>query len=423
MHLMVLGGGLAGVTSAWYLRKAGFDVTIVDRQPDVALETSFANGGQISVSHPEPWANPGAPLTILRWFGREDAPLLFRASKDPAQWRWGAAFLAECLPWRARRNTEAIAALATYSRDCLRNLRVESGIEYPHRKTGILHLFSTHQALARLAARADELAKLGISTEVCNAERCMELEPALVHGGRDFLGGLFAADDESGDAHLFTRALADKARQAGVKFILGANIKRIREIEGRIESIDVEHADGWCQQLEANAYVLCLGSFSPLLLPPTAERLPIYPVKGYSITVPISDPSRAPSTSITDEARRIVFSRLGEHLRVAGTAELSGFSTAPNPARSHALIDWLERHFPGVGAIDEVSHWSGLRPATPSNLPIIGRSRLLNLWFNTGHGTLGWTLACGSAASLAALMSGNAPKPRFPYFGRDTLTR
>lgn len=419
MHLMVLGGGLAGVTSAWYLRKAGFDVTVIDRQPDVALETSFANGGQISVSHPEPWANPGAPATILRWLGRADAPLLFRPTSDPAQWRWGASFLAECLPWRARRNTEAIAALANYSRNCLRELRLETGLRYPYRETGILHLFHTRQACSALAKRASELEALAIGAEVCDAKRCLELEPALANAREDFCGGLYAADDESGDAHLFVRKLAEKARQAGVQFVLGANIRRIHEIDGRIESIDIEHSDGWCEQLAANAYVLCLGSFSPLLLPRTAERLPIYPVKGYSITVPVSDASRAPSTSITDEARRIVFSRLGEQLRVAGTAELNGFSTDPNPRRSQALIDWLERYFPGAGAIEQASHWCGLRPATPSNLPIIGRSRLLNLWFNTGHGSLGWTLACGSAASLAAMMSGDRPEPRFPFMVRE----
>lgn len=418
MHLMVLGAGLAGVTSAWYLREAGFDVTVVDRQPDVGLETSFANGGQISVSHPEPWANPGAPLTILRWLGREDAPLLFRPTADPAQWRWGAAFLAECLPWRARRNTEAIAALANYSRDCLRTLRMETGLHYPHRENGILHLFHSRGALASIARRAEELATLGIRAEVCDASRCLELEPALAHGHKEFFGGLFAVDDESGDAHLFVRALGERAREAGVKFIFGASIKRIRDVEGRIDSIDVEHADGWCERLKATGYVICLGSFSPLLLPPTAERLPIYPVKGYSITVPIADASRAPETSITDEARRIVFSRLADSLRVAGTAELNGFSTNPNPARSQALIDWLEAYFPGAGAIDQASHWCGLRPATPSNLPIIGRSRLRNLWFNTGHGTLGWTLACGSAASLAAMIGGAKPTPQFPFLLR-----
>jgi D-amino-acid dehydrogenase len=416
MHVLVLGAGIAGVTTAWYLRQAGFEVSVVDRQPAAALETSFANGGQISVSHPEPWANPGAPFNALRWLGREDAPLLFRLRADAAQWRWTLAFLRECLPGRSRRNTDAIASLAVHSGERLRALRADTGLAYDHLERGILHLFFSRRDFDHARGRLRMLEAHRIRARLCDAAECLAIEPALANLRAELAGGLYAPDDESGDAHRFTQALAERAQQAGVTFHYNTTINRIARLGDRIDGIEVADDRGRPGILTANAYVLCLGSYSPRLVAPLGEKLPIYPVKGYSVTVPVIDPARAPSVSLTDESRRIVCSRLGERLRIAGTAELSGFDTTPNPQRCRAILDWLEARFPGAADSTRAQLWAGLRPATPSNLPLIGRSAVANLWYNTGHGTLGWTLACGSADSLVALMSGRSPAVKgFPF--------
>lgn len=416
MHVLVLGAGIAGVTTAWYLFRAGFDVDVIDRQPAAALETSFANGGQISISHPEPWANPSAPMAALRWLGREDAPLLFRLRAGSDQWRWALAFLRECLPGRTRRNTDAIASLAVHSGQCLRALRAETGIAYDHLERGILHLFFSKKDFCHARARLAVLGAHGIRARIVDAREAVEIEPALANAATALAGALYAPDDESGDAHQFSQALARRARDAGVNFHFRTAITRIARIGDRVDGIEVTDEAGRPGILKADAYVLCLGSYGAGLVAPLGERLPIYPVKGYSVTVPVSDPARAPSVSLTDESRRIVCSRLGDRLRVAGTAELGGYDTAPNPRRSQAILDWLEARFPGAADLSRALPWAGLRPMTPGNLPLIGRSRLPNLWYNIGHGTLGWTLACGSADSLTALMSGRRPDVRnFPF--------
>ncbi|BAL23199.1 D-amino acid dehydrogenase [Azoarcus sp. KH32C] len=419
MHVMVLGAGITGVTTAWFLAKAGFEVSVIERQGEAALETSHANGGQISISHPEPWANPSAPMTALRWLGREDAPLLFRPHADLEQWAWALAFLRECLPARTQRNTQAIARLAVYSAAQLRALRAETGIAYDHLERGILHLFFSAKEFAHGSAKAPQLEALGIRARVCSTDECLGIEPALAHLRDQLAGALYAPDDESGDACRFTQALAIRAAEAGVRFHYRTTITRIAQQGGTIDGIDVRDRDGRTGMLKADQYVVCLGSYGRKLVSPFGEHLPIYPVKGYSVTVPVLDPSRTPSVSLTDESRRIVCSRLGDRLRVAGTAELNGFDTAINPARCQAILDWLESRFPGATDIAAAQRWTGLRPATPSNVPLIGHGGPSNLWYNTGHGTLGWTLACGSASALAALMCGNpAPVRDFPFLPR-----
>ncbi|QDF96084.1 amino acid dehydrogenase [Azoarcus sp. DD4] len=415
MHVMVLGAGVTGVTTAWYLRKAGFDVSIVDRQAAAGLETSFANGGQISVSHPEPWANPSAPLTALRWLGREDAPLLFRPHAQRDQWQWALSFLFECLPWRTRRNTEAIARLAVHSAERLRELREETGIRYDQLERGILHLFFSAQTFGDAPRRAAELHHLGIAAEVVSAEECVRIEPALAASRAELVGGLYAPDDESGDAHCFTQALAARLPELGVQVHLNTTIERLSSAGGRIDGIEVRDVAGRTGTLSADAYVLCLGSHSRQLMAPLGEHLPIYPVKGYSLTAPVIDPAHAPEVSLTDESRRIVCSRLGDRLRIAGTAELDGYNTTPREERGRMLLEWAQNRFPGAIDPATATLWAGLRPATPGNVPIIGRSAYDKLWYNTGHGTLGWTLACGSAAALAELISGRRPTPDFPF--------
>ncbi|MEW5888198.1 MAG: D-amino acid dehydrogenase [Pseudomonadota bacterium] len=414
MRVFVLGAGLIGVATAWYLRRAGHDVTVIDRQPAAGMETSFANGGQISVSHPEPWANPGAPLQVLRWLGREDAPLLFRPRLDWQQWSWGLRFLLQCLPGPTRRNTGAIAALALYSRERLRELRRDTGIEYDCLERGILHLCFDARSFSHAHRRAAMLRTYGIRAEVRDARQCIALEPALA-GCRDTLfGGIYAPDDETGDAHRFTQALSRLCMQAGVEFRFGATVRRLQASGSRIVAAEVVQ-DGETHRESAQAYVVALGSYSPQLVRPLGERLPIFPVKGYSVTLSLADDAGAPRTSITDESRRIVCSRLGNRLRLAGTAELSGYDTSINAVRCEAILRRAREIFPALHAAGEPEYWAGLRPATPGNLPVIGRSRYENLLYNTGHGTLGWTLACGSGQALADIASGRGPSVAFPF--------
>lgn len=416
MHVMVLGAGITGVTTAWYLRQAGFDVSVVDRQAEAGQETSFANGGQISVSHPEPWANPSTPFLALRWLGRHDAPLRFRPQASLSQWRWALSFLHECLPWRALHNTEAIAALALHSQRELQRVRVAAGIEdaYDARQQGILHLFFGATEFRHVPARADLLRRLGIETTVCTPADCVAIEPALTAMAPTLAGGLHAPGDETGDAMHFTRALAAVLAHDGVRFHYGTTIERIALAGASVDGIEVQDSQGRKGTLTADAYVVCLGSFSPLMVRPLGERLPIYPVKGYSITAPVADPARAPQVSLTDESRRIVCSRLGDRLRIAGTAELNGYNQNIDPARGRGILEWAAKHLPGAIDPAQAQLWAGLRPATPSNLPIIGKSRCGKLWYNTGHGTLGWTLACGSADLVTGMIEGRKTAVQFP---------
>lgn len=415
MHVIVLGAGLAGVTSAWYLRRAGHAVTVLDRQTAAGLETSYANGGQISVSHPEPWANPGAPGQILRWLGREDAPLLFRPSLDWNQWSWGLRFLLECLPGRTRRNTAAIARLALYSRDALHDLQAETGIEYDRLEKGILHLFFGRREFAQAGRRAALLHGFGIRAEVLDARACLDVEPALAYCCDTLRGGLYAPDDETGDALAFTQGLAELCRQAGVTFRYGAHVTSLAAGKGGIVAAAISADDGSVEPIGGDAFLLALGSHSAALARRCGDLLPIYPVKGYSVTLPLAEGTEAPFVSITDESRRVVCSRLGNRLRIAGTAELAGFDTSANQVRCAAILRRARQIFPRIEPAGAVEYWAGLRPATPSNVPVIGRGRPGNLYYNTGHGTLGWTLACGSGQAIADIIGGKPPCIEFPF--------
>ena len=299
MHVIVLGAGLVGVTSAWYLRQAGHAVTVIDRQPGAGLETSYANGGQISVSHPEPWANPGAPAQVLRWLGREDAPLLFRPRMDWGQWSWGMRFLLECLPGRTRRNTVAIARLALHSRDCLHALLAETGIEYDRLLKGILHLYFSPREFSRAGARAALLHEFGMRAEVLNARACLAVEPALAHSRDSLQGGLYAPDDETGDALAFTQKLAELCRQVGVNFNYEASVTAFIPGKDGVAAAEVEDGYGSAGQISGDAFLLALGSHGAALVRPLGEHLPIYPVKGYSLTLPLAPDADAPSVSIT----------------------------------------------------------------------------------------------------------------------------
>lgn len=415
MRIIVIGAGLEGITTAWSLARDGHQVSVVERRDGPALETSFANGGQVSVSHPEPWANPRAPLQILRWLGREDAPLKFRLPAEWARWRWGLAFLRECVPWRTARNTEAIARLAAHSLRCLHAVRDSFGLDYAAQQQGVLHLFFDEDDLRRAPARAAQLQRLGLRAEVLDRGACLTREPALAASRRRILGALHGLDDESGDAHLFTTGLATALAAQGVTFHYGLQVTALEVLQGRFTGVHVRHADGHSGLLGAEACVVAAGPWARALLEPLGLRLPIYPVKGYSVTLPLRDTNAAPQASLTDETRRVVCSRLGDRLRVAGTAELCGFDLTPNPARTQALLRWVEDTLPGVADTARHDDWCGLRPTTPSNVPLLGAIGPRGVWVNGGHGTLGWTLACGAADVLARLIAGEqAPLPGFP---------
>jgi D-amino-acid dehydrogenase len=410
LKVLVLGAGVVGVCSAWYLAKAGHEVTVLDRQPAAALETSFANGGQISVSHSEPWSNPHAPLRALSWMGREDAPLLFRLRWDPALFDWSLRFLRECTPGRTRENIRNIVALATYSRSQLQALRAETSIAYDHLERGILHVYTDRQEFAAAAEAAALMREFGCERRVINADECVAIEPALKAARPLLVGGDYTAADESGDAHRFTQQLAGLCAARGVTFRYGATIEKMSTAGGQVAGVVAGN-----ELFAADAYVAALGSYTPLLLRPLGICLPVYPAKGYSATVALGEHSVAPSVSLTDDGHKIVFSRLGQRLRIAGTAEFNGYNTELNPVRCAALMHRAGELFPGLRPDGEPEFWCGLRPATPSNVPFIGRSTLPNLFLNTGHGTLGWTMACGSGAALADIVSGRLPEPRFRF--------
>ena len=413
MKVLVLGAGVVGVTGAWYLAEAGHEVTVIERRDGAGLETSFANGGQISAGHAEPWAKPGAIPQILRWLGREDAPLLFRPRADWAQWEWGLRFLFECLPGRFERHSRTLAALAAYSHDCLRDLRNRTAIRYDELARGILQFATSRGDFEALARHVEAMRPFGIRREVKSAAQCIALEPALGSSRVAICGGVYDPKDESGDAHRFTRELAALAMQRAVKFRYGAIVEAIEAQGARVSAIRLQGGE----RATADGYVVSLGSYSRLFLSPLAIRVPVYPLKGYSITLPLgpAEAAAAPTVSLTDEAAKIVISRLGNRLRAAGTAELTGYDTSINAARCAAITRRVRELFPRLGAATVAENWTGLRPATPNNVPVIGRTRLANLFLNTGHGTLGWTLACGSGRALADLVSGRVPEVVFPF--------
>ena len=413
MKIVVLGAGVVGVASAWYLAAAGHEVTVIERRDAAGLETSSANGGQIAAGHAEPWAKPAVVPKLLRWLGREDAPLLFRPRASWAQWEWGVRFLLECWPGRFERHSRTLAGLAGYSLECLRELRRSLGLRYDHLERGILQFATSQRDFDAMARHAEAMRALGVQREVKPAAQCLDLEPALRHSTDRVVGGVYDPKDESGDAWRFTQELARIAASRGVTFRFGSSIAAIETAGDGVSATRLEGGE----RATADAYVVSIGSYSPLLLAPLGIRIPVYPLKGYSITLPLApaELDAAPTVSLTDEAFKIVISRLGNRLRAAGTAELTGYDTTLNATRCAAIAHRIRALFPGLGGVTTIENWTGLRPATPNNVPVIGRTKLRNLYLNTGHGTLGWTLACGSGSVLADLVSGRRPQVAFPF--------
>jgi D-amino-acid dehydrogenase len=404
MKVIVLGSGVIGVTSAWYLAEAGHEVVVLDRQPGPALETSFANAGEISPGYASPWAGPGIPLKALRWLFMRHSPLFIRPTPSPSMLRFAIAMLRNCTAGAYAVNKSRMVPLAEYSRDMLRALRAETGIAYDERARGTLQLFRTEKLLAGAAKDVAVLAELGVPHELLDAEGCVRAEPALGRVREKFVGGLRLPEDETGDCFKFTAALRDLAAARGVDFRFDVTIDRLLAEGDRLAGVATDRGP-----VAGDAHVLALGSHSPLLLRPHGIALPVYPVKGYSLTVPITDPAGAPESTVMDEKHKVAITRLGDRIRVGGMAELDGYSAALNPRRRATLEHVVSDLYPAGGDARAGTFWSGLRPMTPDGPPVIGRAKFRNLWLNTGHGTLGWTMACGSGRVLADLVSGRAP--------------
>ena len=417
MKVTVLGAGVTGITSAWFLQQAGHEVTVVDRQPGAGLETSFANGGQISVSHAEPWANPGAPMKVLKWLAKEDAPLLFRLRPDLNQWLWGIDFLRECTPARTHHNIKQIVNLGLYSRSTLQQLRASTGMDYHHKTEGILHFYTSQKEYDDAQAPAAVMREYGCELDMKTPDECVAIEPALKSSRSHIVGGSMTPSDESGDAHQFTRKLAALCAAAGVTFLYDTRIVGARKEGDTLKAVQIANAAGVVRELTSDAYVMCLGSYSPQWTKLLGQTLRIYPAKGYSVTLPVINEAASYNVSLTDDEYKLVFSRFGDRLRIAGTAELNGYSCDLNLKRCEAIVRRTRQLFPDMTDGQNAQYWTGLRPATPSNVPYIGTSKTSNLFLNTGHGTLGWTHACGSGAAIADIVSGREPQVDFAFTG------
>ena len=404
MKVLILGSGVIGVTSAYYLARAGHEVTVVDRQPEPALETSFANAGEVSPGYSSPWAGPGVPVKAVKWLLMKHGPLVIRPKLDPVMWVWLTKMLRNCTSARYAINKSRMIPIAEYSRDCLRDLRRDIGIQYDERAQGTLQLFRYQAQLDGTAEDIAVLKQYGVPYETLSREGCIAVEPALAGVKEKFVGGLRLPQDETGDCHMFTQALAKHAEALGVRFLFNTGIDRIVTDGARVSGVVTSAG-----MLQADSYVLALGSWSSRLVAPLGISLPVYPVKGYSITVPIKDAAGAPESTVMDESYKVAITRLGDRIRVGGTAEISGFSTKLYDARRATLDHSLTDLFPRGGDLAKATFWSGLRPMTPDGPPVIGPTQYANLHLNTGHGTLGWTMSCGSGRVLADMLSGKKP--------------
>ena len=416
MKVVVLGGGVIGVSTAWALLRQGADVTLVDRQADVAQETSFANAGQVSPGYSTPWAAPGIPLKALKWLFQTHAPLAIRPDGTTFQWRWMAAMLANCSAKRYAVNKERMMRLSEYSRDCLRAWRAETGIDYDARSQGTLQLFRSQAQLDAAARDVAVLQECGVPFELLDEAGVCLAEPALAKAQVPISGGLRLPNDETGDCHLFTRRLAERAKELGLKLRMSCSVQSLVREGDRVTGLQLRDAVGASgEQLQADAVVLAAGSYSRDLLLPLGLDIPVYPVKGYSLTMPLRDASMAPQSTVLDETYKIALTRLGDRLRVGGMAELAGFDLRLDPRRRATLEKVTRELFPG-GDLLQAQFWTGLRPMTPDGTPLVGATPLNGLYLNTGHGTLGWTMACGSAQLLADEISGRQPAIRTEGF-------
>lgn len=403
--VVIIGAGIVGINTAYWNLRNGKSVCVIDRRPAAGLETSFANGGQISVSHAEPWSNPSAPLKVLKWLFDSEAPLLFRPRFDIHQWLWIAQFLADCMPWRADRHTTEIVRIAIESRTLMREIREREKIQYDSRSEGIIHFYRDRKEFEGAVRVAALMCKHGCDRRVIDADKVVELEPAFEGQRREIVGATFTEQDESGDALKFTQGLAQRCGELGADFIYSSEaVSLLKGRDGAIDAVEIYTPQGY-QKVRAKDFVVSMGSFSAAFLRSLGIRLNIYPAKGYSVTIPIGRSNKAPTRSLTDDQYKLVYSNLGDRLRVAGTAELSGYGRQLNYARCETILRNVKNLFPSAGDFSAATFWSGLRPATPSNLPYVGRSKIGNLWLNTGHGTLGWTMGASTGRRVAEMIA------------------
>jgi len=405
MRVMVLGAGVIGTASAWYLAKAGFEVTVIDRTEAVAMETSFANAGQISPGYASPWAAPGVPLKAIKWLLQEHAPLAIRPTASIHQYLWMCRMLRNCTAARYAQNKERMVRLAEYSRDCMDELQAETGIAFEGRKLGTTQLFRTQAQLDAAGKDTSVLERSGVPYELLDRDGIARVEPALAKVAHKLAGALRLPNDQTGDCQMFTRKLAEMAAKEGVEFRFNQSIDHIEASGGKIDGVWI---GGKLER--ADRYLVALGSYSPQLLAPLGLKLPVYPLKGYSLTVPITNADMAPTSTILDETYKVAITRFDERIRVGGMAEIAGFDLSLNPKR-RATLEMITRDlYPEGGNPAKAEFWTGLRPATPDGTPIVGETPFSNLFLNTGHGTLGWTMAAGSGRYLADLIAGRAPK-------------
>ncbi|MDM0012025.1 D-amino acid dehydrogenase [Variovorax sp. J22P168] len=405
MHVLILGSGVIGTTCAYYLAKAGHEVTVLDRQPAPALETSYANAGEVSPGYSAPWAGPGVPLKAIQWMLMQHSPLVIKPMLDPAMWRWGLSMLRNCTQARYELNKGRMMRLAEYSRDCLVALRAETGIRYDERALGTLQLFRTRKQFEGAAKDIAVLERYRVPYQLLDRDGCVEYEPALGAVRHKFVGGLRLPGDETGDCFKFTQRLAAMAEAEGARFRFGVAIE---EIAGHAEGVVAVHTDAG--SFEADRYLVALGSHSPQLLRPLGIRLPVYPVKGFSLTLPITDAEMAPESTVMDETFKVAVTRLGDRIRVGGTAQLSGYDLKLDARRRDTLEHVVGDLFPRGAQAMGGEFWTGLRPMTPDGTPVLGATALPNLMLATGHGTLGWTMAAGTGRVIADLVSGRAPE-------------
>ena len=401
MKVLVMGAGVIGVTTSYYLAKAGLEVTVIYRQPGPGRETSFANAGEVSPGYASPWAGPGVPAKAVRWMLDQYGPLVVRPQADPAMWRWLVQMLRNCTAARYAVNKARMVGIAEYSRDCLRALRADIGISYDERSQGTLQLFRKQSQLDGIGGDVEVLRQYNVPFEVLDRDGCVRAEPGLAAVRGSFVGGLRLPDDETGDCQMFTERLEKVAAGLGVRFVYDTTIKAIDVAGGGVAQITTDKG-----VFSADKYVMALGSFSPLLLRPLGIDIPVYPVKGYSITVPIVDEASAPQSTVMDETYKVAITRLGDRIRVGGTAEVGSYKVKLVPDRRAPLDRSLTDLFPKGGDMSLSTFWSGLRPMTPDGPPIIGPARFDNLYLNTGHGTLGWTMACGAARVVSDQIAG-----------------
>ncbi|MBK0398455.1 D-amino acid dehydrogenase [Limibaculum sp. M0105] len=408
MKVIVLGAGVIGVTTAWYLARGGAEVLVLDRQPGPGMETSFANAGELSYGMTSPWAAPGIPMKAVKWLFMRHRPLFIWPLLSVSMWAWGARMLMNCNEASYRLNKSRMVRISNYSRDVLPDLLSEVPLEFDMREQGTLQLFRTEKQVKSSKADQEVLAEFGSPYEVLDRDGCIAAEPGLAHVADKFVGGLRLTADRTGDCRMFTLALAEKAATLGVTFRYGVTIKELAVERDNIAGVITDQG-----RETADAYVCCLGPYAPILLRTVGIRLPIYPIKGYSITLPVTDAAAAPQSTIMDETHKVAITRLGDRIRVAGQAEIIGYNRKLGSHATDTVRHVVSDLFPKGGDVSKAEGWTGLRPMTPDGTPVIGPTRYPNLFLNTGHGTLGWTMSAGSGRAVADAVLGRTPEIDF----------